>query len=292
MRDAAATTVTEQEPHPDVERTLPGTRIWFAFFSLWMIGWAVVALAAFHSAEQGVPSAWRLWVLALMCFYISLCNGFAPMPTAWIVLLAASPDFALVETPALRIAVVAALATSATVVANLNEYHLLSYLLRFGLGRWVRRTKVYNWAVQWFDRAPFQLLTLIAFVPIPIDAVRWLATLRGYSRVRLALAYAIGRGPRYALFAWLAVMLRFEGWQIVAVQLGLIAVAVVGRIAWHIAGGSRRAGRKKAAESEAITVAAAAEASEVAESAFTEYPAAAQRPPAVSTPPVSDLSNP
>lgn len=252
------TTIPESEARPGVEQTLPGTRVWFAFFALWMIGWAVVALAAFQSAEQGTPSAWRLWVLALMCFYVSLCNGFVPTPTAWIVLLAASPDFALIEAPTLRIVIVAVLATSATVVANLNEYHLLSYLLRFGLGRRVRQTKVYNWAVQWFDRAPFQLLMLIAFVPIPVDAVRWLATLRGYSRVRFALAYAVGRGPRYALFAWLAVMLQFEGWQIVAVQLGLVAFGVAGRVIWRLSSGRRQTER----EVEAVTVAAATGASD------------------------------
>lgn len=244
-------------PRAAPDRTLPGTRAWFVFFALWMIGWAAAALAAFHGAEQGAPLAWRLWVLALMAFYISLCNGFVPAPTAWIVLLAASPDFALVEMPALRVLAVAALATVATIVANLNEYHLLSYVLRFGLGRRVRRTQVYNWAMRWFDRAPFQLLALIAFVPIPVDAVRWLAILRGYPRTRFALAYVIGRGPRYVLFAWLAVVLEFHGWQIVGVQLALVGAALVGRVLWWMVGRVRRSGRGHAAQMETLTVAAA-----------------------------------
>lgn len=215
-----------------VERPPAGTRVWFAVFLAWMIGWAALAVLAFERSQQGDVLALRAWLLALMCFYLSLCNSFLPLPTAWIVLVAASPDYALVQTGWLRVGLVAGLSTLATVVANLNEYHLLAYLLRFGLGRRIRRTRVYGWAIGWFDRAPFQVLTLIAFIPIPIDAVRWLAILRGYPRVRFALAYAAGRGPRYLLFAGCSVLLALSAWQILLIQLAMVAAAVLGRSVW------------------------------------------------------------
>ncbi len=216
------------------ERPLPGTRAWFIVYVLWMIGWATLARFLLDRAEQEQAFALPAWLLALMCFYLSLCNCFMPLPTAWIILLAASPEYALVQAGWLRVLVVSGLATMATVVANLNEYHLLAYLLRFGLGSRIRRTQVYGWAIRWFDRAPFQLLTLLAFIPIPVDAVRWLAILRSYPRVRFALAYLCGRGPRYLLFAWCSVLLEFRGWQILAIQAGLIVAALAARLVWRV----------------------------------------------------------
>lgn len=233
--------LAEVAPPTLAERTLPHTRAWFAGFVVWMIGWALVALLAFRASEQGDPWALRLWVLGLMCFYLSLCNSLLPLPTAWIILLAAAPDFALVQAGWLRVLVVAGLATLATVVANVNEYHLLAYLFRFGLGRRIRGTRVYGWAVRWFDRASFQVLTLIAFVPVPIDAIRWLAILRGYSRPRFALAYLLGRGPRYLIFAWCSVLLHLSGGQIAAIQLVMVAAALAVRLAARLVTGAGRA---------------------------------------------------
>jgi hypothetical protein len=108
-----------------------GTRAWFALLLLWLSGWAGLALWSFEGAgEAGLA----LGIIALMCFYLTLCNSFLPLPTAWIVLLAAGDSYAVVDGAVPRILIVAGLATSATIVANLNEYHLLSYML--GISEW------------------------------------------------------------------------------------------------------------------------------------------------------------
>lgn len=239
------------------ERELPWTRAWFVIYVLWMAGWAACAVGLLGHADQGDGLALRAWILALMCVYLSLCNFFLPLPTAWIILLAASPDYALVDSAWPRMALVAGLATLATVVANLNEYHLLSFLLHYGLGARIRRTSVYGWAVRWFDRAPFQLLTLMAFIPIPVDAVRWLAILRGFPRLHFALAYLVGRGPRYLLFAGCSVLFKLTGWQILAIQLVMIGAAAAARVLWHAWQVTRS--RRRGAVKERITVEAAAE---------------------------------
>ncbi len=237
------------------EGVRPGTRAWFAMFVAWMIALTVAAvvLLDLHGTDEGV--ALRAWILTLMCFYLSLCNSFVPLPTAWIILLAASPEYALIEDGWLRVVVVAGLATVATVVANLNEYHLLAYLLRFGLGQRVRRTRIYVWALRWFDRAPFRLLALISFVPVPIDAVRWLASLRGYSRRRFAAACFVGRAPRYALFAGCSVLMQFTARQIVLIQLVMVAAVIGGRLVWRAVQARRR---RDAVSDEETTIEAAA----------------------------------
>ena len=226
--DPSPASVHAPEPH------LPGTRAWFLIFLLWMGGWAALALLWFGRSELGDPVAMRLWLLALTCFYLSLCNTFLPLPTAWVVFLAASPEYALVQTGWLRVLFLGGLLGLATVVANLNEYHLLAFLLRFGLARRIRRTPVYGWAVRWFDRSPFQILALVAFVPIPVDALRWLAVLRGYSRLRFALAYFIGRGSRYVLFAGCSMLLQLKLWQILVVQAALVVGALLVRVLWRV----------------------------------------------------------
>ncbi len=227
---------------PAAEHSLPGLRAWFAFFIMWMLAWALAALASFERSAQGDAFALRVWVLALTCFYLSLCNAFLPLPTAWIVFLAALPEYTLVQTAWLRVPLVAGVLSLATVVANLNEYHLLTYVLRFGLGRRIRRARVYGWALRWFDRSPFQLLALVAFIPIPVDAMRWLAILREYSRVRFALAYFVGRGARYLLFALCALWFALTPRQVLVLQIVLVVLAGLSRLAWRLLWPARRAG--------------------------------------------------
>ena len=234
----SATATLDAALAPAADHPLPGLRAWFGVFLLWMGGLAALALLMFARYEQGEAVAIRVWLLALMCFYVSLCNAFVPLPTAWIILLAALPEFGLFEADWLRVVTVAGLGAVATVMANLNEYHTLAFLFRYGLGRRIRRTNVYQWAIRWFNVAPFQTLALIGFVPIPIDAVRWLAVLRHYSRLRFALAYFVGRWARYLLLAWFAVLVHITGWQILAVQAAIVVVAIIGRLLWpRIAGG-------------------------------------------------------
>lgn len=247
-------------------RRLRGLRAWFVGFVGWMAGLTALAVFLLARYEAGGPE-WllRAWILALLCFYLSLCNSLVPLPTAWIVLLAATPAYALVPQPVVNVAVVAVLATLATVAANLNEYHVLAYLLRSRWGRRVRQTRLVLWAVRWFDRAPFQILTLVAFLPLPIDAVRWLAILRGYSRWRFAAAYFAGRGPRYLLFAGCAVLLELGPRQILIIQVAIVALALLGRVGWWLA--RRRAAPTAVAQT---TLAAAGES-----------PAAGPPPPAL-----------
>ncbi len=214
---------------------LPGTRAWFVLLVVWMAalcGGAVFLLRYYDASSA--PLALRVWILLLMCFYLTLCNSFVPLPTAWIVLLAARGDYAVVPLPWLNVVLVALLATCATVVANLTEYHLLAWLLRFRLGARIRRARLVAWAARWFSRSPFQILILVAFIPIPIDAVRWLAILQHYPRTRFALAYFLGRGPRYLIFAAGSVLLALGGREILLIQVGLVAAGLLGRLVWRV----------------------------------------------------------
>jgi len=229
--NAEATLAAELEAA--APRHLRAMRLWFFSFAAWMCVLAAVAQVNFNLYEAGQLQAIRLWILALMCFYLSLCNTFLPLPTSWIIMLCASEEVMLFESPILRVAVVAVCGGIATVVANLNEYHLLHCLLGRRLAARLRTSGVYRWAIRWFDAAPFSLLALIALIPIPVDAVRWLAILRGYSRWRYAAAYFVGRAPRYAVLAAVAVVATPTVLQIALIQLALIIPPLL-RVLWSL----------------------------------------------------------
>jgi membrane protein YqaA with SNARE-associated domain len=238
MDDSAEKTgISDSFGRPPAESAAPTVehlhrlRLWFAVYLAWMVGLFALALVVFARYEAGDPAALAPWLLVLTLFYVSLCNTLLPLPTTWVFLLLASEDVMLFESAWLRVATVALLGTTATMMANLNEYHVFGYLLRAGLGDRIRRTHVYRWAIRWFDVSPFQTLTLMAFIPIPVDFVRWLAILRRYPRWRFAAAYWLGRLPRYALLAGISVALRLSMWEIILIQIGIVAV-LGARLLW------------------------------------------------------------
>ena len=249
------------EPAPGAARDLspepplPHTLLWFLIYGGWLLGLALIARVAFQGLQAGNVWAAGPWLLALMCFYLSLCNALAPLPTGWIVMLAATseplgpgaPTWARMLLIGLsggmstgsfgpwapawaRVLLIGLCGGVSTAMANLNEYHVLSLPLGAPLRRRARQTGVYQWAVHWLEKSPFQVLATIALLPIPIDAVRWLAILDRYPRLRFGAAYVLGRGVRYSLFAWLSCMLRLTFVQILLVQVGIIVTAVTLRL--------------------------------------------------------------
>jgi membrane protein YqaA with SNARE-associated domain len=221
--------MTEAAAHGE-GAALRGGRLWFAGFVGWMVALAVVAKLGFAAFEEGSATGQAVWLLALLAFYLSLCNALLPLPTGWIVLFAATDSGLPGVPPALRLLLVTAVGGLATTLANLNEYHVLNHRAGARLRDRVRATPLYRWAVRWFDARPFPALLLVAFIPIPVDVIRWLAILRRYSRVRFAGAYFVGRGARYALFAGLSIGFRFGAWEILLVQVLILIGAAAGRV--------------------------------------------------------------
>lgn len=220
-------------------------RLWFLSFLSWLVVLTVAAkwgLAAIEASESVL--GWAVWIYALYAFYLSLCNVIIPAPTAWIVMLVASEYVAgplgLSDHPFWRISLAATIGALATGMANLSEYHFLVLLLRWDRVAKIRNTRAYQWADRWFETNPFLILTVVGFLPIPVDVIRWLAIAARYSRVRYFLAYFIGRWGRYAIWALMAYGLSLRVWHIVAIQAGLVGLALV-KIVWRWLNPSSRA---------------------------------------------------
>lgn len=205
-------------------------RRWFGFFLSFLGVLAGVVLVSLYWSEQhGEGEKWqRWWLLGLYLFYMSLCCSFFPAPTAWIVLLMASPMVGLLEGKVGTVVVVAGVGALGTTMANLNEYHIFTFLLRFGRAGKIRQTRVYRAATRYFEMSPLGLMTLVSFLPIPVDVVRWLAITHHYRRDHFAAASFVGRFGRYAILAGAATSLQIGAKEIIIIQAVLI-VLVLGR---------------------------------------------------------------
>ena len=231
---------------PPPEPNALSLRRWFLFFLTFLslvAGIAVLSLRAYDT--NGAALALKAALLALYVFYLSLCCTFFPGPTIWIIMLLASPVVALIPPDTvvhlthagpqaaqliadlLTILIVASLGALGSAIGNLNEYHLFTFLLRFGRVGAVRQTRFYRRAQHWFAVSPFLLVAFFNFLPIPVDAVRWLAIAHRYSRRRFALASFLGRFPRYALLAAAATALKLGLLHILLVQLAFFALVAL-----------------------------------------------------------------
>ena len=227
-------------------------RRWFAVYGIYLAAMAIpmaLLVAAETMSVKEFVTNFRAMdaVIKLLAFaiYMSVCSTFLPLPTGPIVAAVALADYAVgpnVWTTALLVATVGA---AASTVANLNDYHLFTWLLRSRRVRRVRNTRLYNASIRWFLRSPFLILVIFNILPIPIDVVRVLATTYRYSRVPFAAANFLGRFIRYGIIAAVTYTLGERGW-ISVVALAAIAVIVLMERAVRAAVRRRRTPREQA----------------------------------------------
>lgn len=214
-------------------------RGWFAGFLGYLAALAGAVYLGLYLIEQGnVQWGTVVWVIAGMMFYLSLCCTLCPLPTTWLILAVGSGGALaqLLGTGSAqamdsavggwaKVGIVAVLGGLATTMANLNEYHIFTFLLRYKPIRKVRQTRLYDWAAKWYCKEPFLLLTSFCFIPIPVDVVRWLAISHRYPRGKFFAANILGRGSRYALMALFSDAMGLGLWTILVIQATLVLIA-------------------------------------------------------------------
>ena len=223
-------------------------RWWFLFYGI-TLGALCVALSVLLSAERADYSSWAAFQvsvremasatkLVLFATYMMICCTFLPLNTSWLVAAVAMQDVAVADSLLGTMLLVATVGAAASTIANLNDYHLFTLLLRTRhVGR-VRDARWHERAGRWFDRQPFGLLLVFNIVPIPVDVARMLAATRRYPRLPFAAANFLGRFLRYAIIAAVTYALGKQGWVAVVALLGLAVVLAVGR--WIARGRANR----------------------------------------------------
>jgi len=207
-------------------------RRWFAAYGAYL---AAMAIALAIVAAVQVPSARALIqdfrhhgaLLKLLGFaiYMSICCTFLPLPANVMVAAVSVREVAVGPNWWTTALLVAAVGAAASTMANLNDYHLFTWMLRNHRIRRVRQRRFYKAAVRWFERAPFTILVIFNLLPIPIDVVRMLATSHRYPRLPFAAANALGRFIRYVIIVSITYALGKQGWVSVVALLG-VAVAL------------------------------------------------------------------
>ncbi|MCJ7543818.1 MAG: VTT domain-containing protein [Phycisphaerae bacterium] len=225
-------------------------RRWFAAYGLWLVA-AAAALAVLIHGSAWSWSAWRhepaktfaqtgtSLKLVGLALYLSLCCTFLPLPTGWIVAAVATREAAMAGSLIATVAGVGLAGAVASTLANLNDYHIFTAMLRLHRVAAVRYTAVYRAAARWFGRRPFSVVLIFSIIPIPVDVIRMLAATYRYPRAAFAAANFVGRFLRYAVIAFVTYYWNL-GWIAPAVLLVLAAVLGIGRVTADLLGRRQR----------------------------------------------------
>lgn len=168
-------------------------------------------------------------VLLFMAMYLSICTTFLPLPTAPVVSLAAMRDAGVGDGMWSMIIIVSAVAAAGSTLANLNDYHVFTWMLRNRRISRIRQTRVCQWAQRWFQRGPFAILFLFNIVQIPVDVSRMVCAVHGYPRRLFALSNFMGRFIRYSVVAFVTYKLHDMDWLAPLIFLALGLAVVLGK---------------------------------------------------------------
>jgi membrane protein YqaA with SNARE-associated domain len=217
---------------------------WFGVFLLMV----TVTVGILGIKLQEAPLQWGNWgefqesvrdstpTIKLLIFglYLAFSCTFIPLNTSWLVAVVAMQDTAVTGECWSTVALVSIIGALASTVANLNDYHIFTLLLRSNRIARIRHTRGYSSAERWFARSPFAILLFFNIIPIPVDFSRVLAVTHKYPRRLFASANFLGRFVRYAIIALITYQLGKQGWIAVVALLGAAIVIPLVKYARHL----------------------------------------------------------
>jgi membrane protein YqaA with SNARE-associated domain len=215
---------------------------WIALYIVFLLAVAV-PLAVLLAEHNWRWAGWKSWTevefpqmspaikLLVLVLYTAIACQLIPLPTGWVAAGVASQEAAVASgmvsgllpqalLTALLVGLCGALGSTA---ANLNDYHVFTWMLRHRRIGAVRNTRSYQAAARWFSRRPFFLILVFNIIPIPVDFVRMLAITHRYPRAPFALANYVGRFLRFFVIAF--VTFRWDLGKIAPISL--LALALV-----------------------------------------------------------------
>ena len=135
--------------------------------------------------------------------------------------------------PRLGIWATALVATAGTVLAAWVDHRLfLPLVQRIGARRRVADPGAAPRGILgFFGRAPFAIIALSGLTPLPFFPFKAMAFTHGYPLGRYVAAVAAGRLPRYALLAWLGIVIHIPAW-LLALVFVLLLIPSIRMLAW------------------------------------------------------------
>jgi len=237
---ASSLTTTEELSHHNRPDGISVVR-WFSFYAMMLAAagvWLAVLLtqqsgasleswAQFKSSLPGMSQAVKFLTFGI---YVSLGCTFLPLPVNWLVAALATRTVAVGTGLWDTVLLVGSIGAVESTVANLNDYHLFTWMLRNRRIASVRRTRIYRIAARWFDKSPFFLVVVFNILPIPVDVVRMLAASHRYPRAAFAAANFVGRLIRYGAIAYLVYYFELSVETAMLIMLGLAAAMLLAKV--------------------------------------------------------------
>ena len=152
----------------------------------------------------------RYYSLTSLFLMVGSATAFFPLPTNVLVLLASQ---------SINPFVAALVGGMATPVAFLLEYQIYTWIIKRGKVLDIGRIKIFPRLFESFGKAPFWILAIASFLPIPAEPLRLYAISERYKRWKFALAGFAGRLPRYLLISGIGARFGAPAWLIVAIVL-------------------------------------------------------------------------
>ena len=183
-------------------------------------------------------------VLKLLIYtvYLAVACTVLPLNTGWLVSMLAMRQFHIADGLWATTLIIATVGATASMIANIHDYHLFTWILRNKSAARIRHTRFYRKAERWFSRRPFVLVAAFNLIPIPVDVVRLLAVSYRYPLRRFAAANFLGRWVRYAVIAAITFALGPKGWVMVALLLGVAVAWAVAKLVDRVKARRARAG--------------------------------------------------
>lgn len=126
---------------------------------------------------------------------------------------------------------VTCVATGIYMYTEFLNWHVYVWVLNWERLDHFRENRWVSWGVGRFATAPITTIIFFAATPLPFWVARSLAILHRYPLKRFMLATAVGRFPRFFVYAWLGSALSIPTYLIVAVIVLGAMVAIGARIA-------------------------------------------------------------
>ena len=205
---------------------------WFAFYALMLAAaaaWLWTLVGQFTVSLDSLPEMPTTVKLLTLAIYASLACTFIPLPVNVIVAVAATRAVAVGTGLWDTVLLIGLVGAGASMLANLNDYHIFTWMLRHHRIASIRHTRIYAIAARWFDRSPFFLVTVFNILPVPVDVVRILATTNRYPRIPFAAANFIGRFVRYGAIAYMVYSFELSAMTTTIIMLALAAAILLAR---------------------------------------------------------------
>ncbi len=145
------------------------------------------------------------------------------LPTVWDPLLVQVAKFA---SPAS----VTAVAVGIYMYMEYINWHVYGWVLSWQKFDGLRSHHWVRWGTRAFSKAPFATVLVFAASPLPFWVVRSLAILKRYPIGRFMVATAIGRVPRFFMYAWLGAAFRVPLTVLIPVMGGTTVAIVMTRL--------------------------------------------------------------